>query len=87
MFGWFKKESAQDKVIEEQREQLDSYLKNTTPEPERTYLSIGPTSKNRVSLRIHYGEVTMDLEGIDSLIKTLEASKAWIVEKEEDELL
>ena len=74
MFNWFKRKEYIVPEVEKPKE-----------EPERTYLSIGPTSKNRVSLRISYGEVTMDLIGIESLIKTLEASKSWIIEKEENE--
>ena len=85
MFNWFKKEekSLADRFFEaqEKREKEEPKV-----EPERTYLSIGPTSKNRVSLRLgNYSEITMDLVGIDSLIKTLEASKSWIIEKEENE--
>ena len=47
-------------------------------EPEMTYLAIGPTSKGRVSLKLNYGSVTMDEEGLNSLIQTLEASKKWL---------
>ena len=84
MFNWFKKEekSLADRFFEAQEKREKEEPKE---EPERTYLSIGPTRKNRVSLRISYGEVTMDAIGIDSLIKTLEASKSWIIEKEENE--
>ena len=57
MFNFFKKETAHDKVIKEQREQLNDYLKNTTPEPERQYYSLGPTTEGRVMLKVYYGNV------------------------------
>jgi hypothetical protein len=80
MFNWFNKETAHDKVVEERKEQLDNFLKNTTPqpEPERQYYSLGPTTEGRVMLKVYYGNVSMDKDGIDALIKTLEASKAWV---------
>jgi len=83
MFNLFKKDSAHNKVVKEQREQLNDYLKNNTPEPEpeRQYYSLGPTTEGRVMLKVYYGNVSMDKDGIDALIKTLEASKAWVEDK------
>jgi len=83
MFNLFKKDSAHNKVVKEQREQLNDYLKNNTPEPEpeRQYYSLGPTTEGRVMLKVYYGNVSMDKDGIDTLIKVLEASKAWVEDK------
>ena len=67
MFNWFKRKEYIVPEVEKPKE-----------EPERTYLLIGPTSKGRVALRLRYSEITMDEIGINSLIKSLEASKAWL---------
>ena len=73
MFDWFN-----TKKIEE--DTLKHFKPQWMPqeEAERTYFSIGPTSKGRVSLRLRYSEITMDEIGIDNLIKSLEASKIWL---------
>ena len=73
MFDWFN-----TKKIEE--DTLKHFKPQWMPqeEPEMTYLAIGPTSKGRVSIKLNYGVVTLDEVGIDSLIQTLEASKAWL---------
>ena len=77
LFDWWKKFYGEGGELNTDKfEKL--YKSEPVPEPERTYLSIGPTSKGRVSLRIYYNEVTMDGAGLDSLIQTLEASKMWL---------
>ena len=76
MFNWFKKEEPDNLAGEQKWVPMEPQ-----PEPERVYYSIGPTTENRVMLKVHYGNVSMDEEGIDSLIKVLEASKSWLEDK------
>ena len=69
MFDFFKKKETPKYVPE-------GMLKESEREPERQYYSLGPTTEGRVMLRVYYGNVSMDRNGIDTMIKTLEASKA-----------
>lgn len=80
MFNWFKKETAQEKLSREERQQLDYYLKSKEDEPERTYYSVGPTTEGRVMLKVYYGNISFTEDGIDYLIKALETSKMWLTD-------
>lgn len=71
MLDFFKKKETPKYVPE-------GMLKESEREPERQYYSLGPTTEGRVMLRVYYGNVSMDRNGIDTMIKTLEASKAWL---------
>jgi hypothetical protein len=72
MFNLFKKKEPQNLVGEQKW-----VPQEPVPEPERQYYSIGPTTERRVMLKVYYGNISMDKEGIDAMIKTLEASKVW----------
>lgn len=59
-------------------EMVEKIKEQPYEEPERQYYSLGPTTRGRVMLKVHYNNISMTLEGIDGLIKVLEASKAWL---------
>lgn len=75
MFDLFKSRKKVDDMIEE--------IKQNQPyaEPERQYYSLGPTNEGRVMLKVYYGNISMDKEGIDSFINVLEASKMWLEDR------
>jgi hypothetical protein len=82
MFNWFKSENKYEKA----EEALNNFKPEYVPqeEPERPYYTVGPTTKGRVMLKVHYGNVSMDETGINSLIGVLEASKAWLEPNKEN---
>jgi hypothetical protein len=61
----------------------DKMKKEPYEEPEQAYYTLGPTTKGRVMLKLGYSNITMDEVGIDNMIKTLEASKAWLEPEKE----
>mgnify|MGYP003337586450 CR=1 FL=1 len=71
MFNWFKKE---------EEDTLKHFKPEWVPqeEPERSYYSIGPSSKGRVIVQVYYGNISLNREGIDNMIKALEVSKVWL---------
>lgn len=77
MFDWFKrKEKTKD-------ESGNSAASNGTDSKEyqptgQTMYSIGLTDENRVSLRMGYGEITMNSLGVQNLIDQLEVFKRQI---------
>ena len=74
MFNWFKSEekSLADRYFEARAKE------EPTEEPERTYYSIGPSSKGRVIVQVYYGNISLNRDGIDNMIKALEVSKVWL---------
>lgn len=73
MFSLFRNKKL-DEMVEKIKE--EPYV-----EPEREYYMIGPTTEGRVLLKLYYGNVSLNKDGIDALIKVLEAAKDWCVEK------
>lgn len=76
MFNLFRNKKL-DEAIEKIKE--EPYV-----EPERTYYSIGPSTKGRVVFRLSYNNISMDEVGIDALIKVLESSKVWLEPDKDD---
>ena len=83
MFDFFKTLKEENSRLNESKKALDDLKPDWVPqpEPERQYYSLGPTTEGRVMLKLHYGIVSMDRDGIDSLIQVLEASKVWLEDK------
>ena len=74
MFNLFKNKKAEKSLDEWKQEWLPK------EEPEMRYYSIGPTSYGRVMIKVSYGNMSLNEEGIDKLIKALEVSKMWLDE-------
>lgn len=85
MFDFFKTLKEENSRLNKSKETPkyvpEGMLRESKPEPEGQYYSLGPTTEGRVMLKLHYGSVSMDREGIDSLIQVLEASKVWLEDK------
>ena len=85
MFDFFKtlkeENSRLNKAKETPKYVPEGMLKESKPEPERRYYSLGPTTEGRVMLAVNYGNISMDEKGIDCMIKALEASKVWLEDK------
>ena len=69
-------------------------LKSVPPVPEltqpkedfgRVFYRLGLTENNRVALSMYYGEVSMNSEGVQSLIDQLEFYKSQLKEETEDD--
>ena len=76
---WKKKEekSFGDKLFEA-KDKMEK--EQPAPKPEMEYYSIGPSSEGRVILRVPYGNVSLNVGGIDNLIAVLESAKRWVDE-------
>ena len=74
MFNLFKNKKAEKSLDEWKQEWLPK------EEPEMRYYSIGPTNYGRVMIKVSYGNMSLNEEGIDKLIKALEVSKMWLDE-------
>jgi hypothetical protein len=85
MFNWFKKkdESNVVKFPESNEGSYPTYVDPPEPEkPATTYYRLGMTSDNRVSLAMGYSEITMNVAGINNMIKQLECFRDQIAEHE-----
>jgi hypothetical protein len=83
MFDFFRRRTAKE-LIEEAKE---NYTVPTTPVPEKpatVYYRIGVTNNNRVSLQMGYSEVTMNREGVESLIKQLSVFRDQLLVEEQE---
>jgi hypothetical protein len=55
--------------------------KKEEEKPETAYYRLGITDRNRVSLKIGYGEITMNPQGVQNLIDQLELFKLQIMDE------
>ena len=77
MFDFFRKRTAKE-FLDDAKETYDV---ESTPEVEqdpKTCYRIGLTDNNRVSLQMGYYEITMNIEGVNSMIKMLEVARDQI---------
>jgi hypothetical protein len=84
MFDWFKKRDYSNVIQfpEVKTPYVDPPERET---PAVTYYRLGLTNNSRVSLQMGYSEITMNVAGIDNLIKQLECFRDQIIECEIDD--
>lgn len=95
MFDFFRKKTAKDFINDAKEtyglpeaKQIPSMPKvEPLPEPEKpatTYYRLGLTDNNRVSFQMGYSEITMNSQGIDTMIDLLRSFQSKIKEVEEE---
>jgi len=88
MFNWFKKNKDSSNVIDFPVPKAAPPMPEVEPpkeKPATVYYRIGVTDKNRVSLQIGYGEITMNKAGIQNLIDQLALFRDQIADEDEVE--
>lgn len=86
MFDWFKKRDYTNVVKFPEQPKAVPYIEPPA-EPEKpavTYYRLGITDNSRVSLAMGYSEITMNVAGVNNMIKQLELFRDQIAEYEED---
>lgn len=90
MFDWFKKPDYTN-VVKFPEPKAAPIFPDQVPyydEPEKpavTYYRLGITDNSRVSLAMGYSEITMNVAGVNNMIKQLELFRDQIAEYEEDD--
>lgn len=88
MFDWFKKKDKSNvvKFPESSEETYPTYIEPPKTEtPAITYYRLGITDNSRVSLQMGYSEITMNVAGINNMIKQLEVFRDQIAGYESNE--
>lgn len=84
MFDWFKKRDYTNVVKFPEQPKAVPYIE-PTEKPAVTYYRLGITDNSRVSLAMGYSEITMNVAGVNNMIKQLELFRDQIAEYEEDD--
>lgn len=87
-FRFIKKNSENSNVVNFPAPKSVPPMPEVVPPPEKpatVYYRIGVTDKNRVSLQIGYGEITMNKNGIQNLIDQLALFRDQIADEDEVE--
>lgn len=83
MFDWFKKRDYSN-VVKFPKPEAVPYI--DPPEkaepPANIFYRIGATDKNRISFQMGYSEITMNKQGVDNMIKQLEAFRDQLEDEE-----
>ena len=83
MFDWFKKPDYTNVVPLFPEPKAVPYIEPPKQEKEpTTYYSIGHTDDNRVSFRMGYATLTMNYQGVQTLIDQLELYQTQLKEEE-----
>ena len=86
MFDWFKKKDYSNVVKFPEHPEAVPYVEPPKEEkPATTYYRLGITDNSRVSLAMGYSEITMNVAGINNMIKQLECFRDQIAEYEDKE--
>ena len=84
MFDWFKKREYSNVVKFPELKPVEP-IDPPTPKQEKnptTYYSIGHTDDNRVTLRMGYATLTMNYDGVQTLIDQLELYQSQLHKEE-----
>jgi hypothetical protein len=84
MFDWFKKRDYNN-VVPMFPDQVPFDDSPKEEKPAVTYYRLGITDNRRVSLQMGYSEITMNVGGINNMIKQLEVFRDQIAEYESNE--
>ena len=87
MFDWFKKDTTPSNIVQFPKPESVPYIEPpAAPEkPAVVYYRIGVTDKNRVAFNMGYSEITMNVAGVNNMIKQLECFRDQIAEYEDEE--
>ena len=85
MFDWFKKNKDSGNVVPFPEPRQVPPMPEVQPpaeKPAQTYYRLGITDNNRVSFQMGYSEITMNVAGVNMMIRQLETFRD-LLEKEE----